>query len=143
LVRIIEKGRRMPAASRIFPGPPPGAELVPCQYVSPEGLIEGDPEEREYLYLASRDGTFSVGVWEAQPYAERIDSYVGDEFCYVIRGQVTLTGTDGSAQTFVQGDSFTMEAGWAGEWRVDKPFMKYFALSAPRSGPVSTAVEAG
>jgi uncharacterized protein len=86
----------MPAASRIFPGPPPGAELVPCQYVSPDGLIEGDPQEREYLYLTSPDGTFSVGVWEAQPY------------------------------------SFTMEAGWAGEWRVDKPFMKYFAVSTPR-----------
>jgi uncharacterized protein len=67
----------MPAASRIFPGPPPREELV-------------------------------------------------------IRGQVTLVGKDGSVQTFVEGDSFTMEAGWAGEWRVDKPFMKYFALSAPR-----------
>jgi uncharacterized cupin superfamily protein len=38
---------------------------------------------------------------------------------------------DGSVQTFVAGDSFTMEAGWAGEWRVDQPFMKYFALSTP------------
>jgi uncharacterized cupin superfamily protein len=122
----------MSAASRVFPGPPPGEELVPCQYVSPDGLIEGDPQEREYLYLTSPDGTFSVGVWEAQPYAERIDSYFGDEFCYVIRGQVTLIGKDGAAQTFVQGDSFTMEAGWAGEWRVDEPFMKYFALSTPR-----------
>jgi uncharacterized cupin superfamily protein len=73
-----------------------------------------------------------VGVWEAQPYTERIDSYVGDELCSVIRGQVTLTGEDGSVQTFVAGDSFTMEAGWAGEWPVEEPFMKYFALSTAR-----------
>jgi uncharacterized cupin superfamily protein len=44
-----------------------------------------------------------------------------------------LTAPDGSAQTFVQVDSFTMEAGWAGEGRVDQPFMKYFALSVPRT----------
>jgi uncharacterized cupin superfamily protein len=104
------------------PPSPAGARLRSCL----------DSAAAHGINLTTPDGTFSVGVWEAQPYAERIDSYFGDEFCYVIRGQVTLIGKDGSAQTFVQGDSFTMEAGWAGEWRVDKPFLKYFALSTPR-----------
>jgi hypothetical protein len=52
----------MPAVSRMFPGAPPEGELVPCQYVSPEGLIDGDPQEREFLYLTTPDGTFTVGV---------------------------------------------------------------------------------
>jgi hypothetical protein len=43
----------MPAASRIFPGPPPEQSL------------------------ASPDGTFSVGVREAQPYAERRRAVAG------------------------------------------------------------------
>ena len=47
----------MPAVSRMFPGPPPAGELVPCQYVSPEGLLDGDPREREYLYLTTPDGS--------------------------------------------------------------------------------------
>src|SRR3978361_69518 len=87
IARTVTRGRRpMPAVSRMFPGPPPEEELVPCQYVSPEGLIDGDPQEREFLYLTTPDGSFTVGVWEAQPYTERIDSYFGDEFCSVIRG---------------------------------------------------------
>ena len=39
--------------------------------------------------------------------------------------------TDGSSHTFGAGSSFTVPAGWAGEWRGDQPFMKYFALSIP------------
>jgi uncharacterized cupin superfamily protein len=44
---------------------------------------------------------------------------------------VTLPGTDGTTHSFGEGSSFTVPAGWAGEWRVDQPFMKYFALSIP------------
>ncbi len=120
----------MPA---VIPMPvPPEADLVPCQYA--QHVLEGDPQEREYLFLAAPDGSYTVGVWAAQPYTERIDSYPGDECCHVIRGRVTLTDADGSARTFTEGDTFTVEAGWAGEWRVDEPFMKYFALSIPQSG---------
>jgi uncharacterized protein len=108
---------------------PAEAELVPCHYVA--DVTDGDPQEREYLYFAAPDGRFTIGLWEAQPYTERITSYAGDEFCQVLRGQVTLTGTDGTAHTFGEGSTFTVQAGWAGEWRVDKPFMKYFALSIP------------
>jgi hypothetical protein len=111
---------------------PPEADLAPCQYA--QHVLDGDPREREHLFLTTPDGGYTVGVWAAQPYAERIDCYAGDEFCHVIRGQVTLTGTDGAAQTFAEGDTFTVEAGWAGEWRVDKPFMKYFALSIAQAG---------
>jgi uncharacterized protein len=120
----------MPA---VIPMPLPSeAGLVPCEYA--QHVLDGDPREREYVYLTTPDGSYTVGVWEAQPYTERIDSYPGNEFCYVVRGQVTLTGSDGSAQTFAEGDTFTVQAGWAGEWRVDKPFMKYFALSVPSAG---------
>jgi uncharacterized protein len=109
----------------------PGAELTPCSYVAPEGLIAGDPHEREHIYLATADGSYTVGVWEAQPYTEQIDAYPGNEFCTVVRGAVTLTTHDGQAQTFRAGDSFTIEAGWTGQWRVDEPFLKFFAVSTP------------
>lgn len=104
-------------------------QLVPCHYVA--DLTDGDPQEREYVYFAAPDGRLTIGLWEAQPYTERITSYAGDEFCHVLRGQVTLTGTDGTTHIFGAGSTFTVPAGWAGEWRVDQPFMKYFALSIP------------
>lgn len=122
----------MPAVRRVFPGPPAEEALVPCNYVSAEGLLDGDPQEREYLYLTTPDGGYTVGVWEAQPYSEKYDCYPVDEYCHVIRGQVTVVDQDGSSQIFTEGDSFVINAGWAGIWRVDEPFMKYFVLSVPR-----------
>ncbi len=44
---------------------------------------------------------------------------------------MTLTLHDGQAQTFRAWDSFTIEADWTGQWRVDEPFLKFFALSIP------------
>lgn len=110
---------------------PAETQLVPCHYAV--DITEGDPQEREYVYFAAPDGTFTVGLWEAKPFAERIASYPADEFCHVVRGQLTLTDADGTARTFRAGDTFTVQAGWAGEWRVDTPFMKYFVLSAPQA----------
>ncbi len=116
----------------VIPGTvPAAAEFVPCHYAV--DVIDGDPQEREYVYFAAPDDRFTVGLWEAQPFTERIASYPGDEFCHVVRGQVTLTDADGTSRTFGEGSSFTIQAGWAGEWRVDKPFMKYFVLSIPQT----------
>jgi hypothetical protein len=118
----------MPVVRRAFAGPPPGAELSPSRYVPSDAVLDGDPQEHEHLYFTSPDGTYTVGVWQAQPYSEQVAAYPGDEFCHVIRGQVTLVDTDGFEQTFAEGDSFVVEAGWQGVWRVDRPFLKYFAL---------------
>ncbi|WP_418061262.1 cupin domain-containing protein [Pimelobacter simplex] len=119
----------MPDVRRTFAGPPPEAELTPCSYVAADAIVDGDPQEREHLYLTTPDGSYTVGVWEAQPYAERFDGYVGNEFCTVLRGRLTLTSDDGTTQTFTAGDSYVMEKGWSGEFRVEEPFLKSFALS--------------
>ncbi|MCR1786144.1 DUF861 domain-containing protein [Nocardioides carbamazepini] len=123
----------MPDARRTYAGPPPESELTPCSYVSAAALIDGDPQEREYLYLTTPDGSCTVGVWEAQPYAERFDDYVGNEFCTVLRGRLTLTADDGTTQTFTTGESYVMEKGWSGVFRVEEPFLKSFCLSVPQS----------
>lgn len=124
----------MAAVRPAFPGPPASEEMTPCEYVRPEGILYGDPQEREYVYLATPDGSFTAGVWEAQPYSERIEGYPGNEYCQVIRGKVTLTDTDGTSQTFATGDSFVLDARWSGTWTVEEPFMKYFAISIPAGG---------
>lgn len=89
------------------------------------------PAASANTYLATADGSYTVGVWETQPYTEQIDGYPGNEFCTVVRGAVTLTAHDRQAQTFRAGDSFTIEVGCTGQWRVDEPFLKFFALSTP------------
>ncbi len=103
--------------------------LTPCSYVTADTLVSGDPREREHIY-SERNG-FVVGAWEAQPYTEHIAAYPSDEFCTVVRGSVTLTPDGGQPVTFRAGDSFSIEAGWAGTWRVEEPFLKLFAAATP------------
>jgi len=39
-----------------------------------------------------------------------------DEFVLVLEGEVTLTDPEGNAQTYREGDSFTVPKGWRGTW---------------------------
>jgi uncharacterized cupin superfamily protein len=105
--------------------------MTPSNYVTPETLREGDPAEHHTVHLSTEDSKFSVGSWRAQPYAEFIESYPGDEFTHVIEGTVVLTGDDGVANTFTAGDSYTLRRGWRGEFRVTEPLLKQFAIYVP------------
>lgn len=64
----------------------------------------------------------------AEPYAEFIESYPGDEYTRVLEGSITLTGDDGVAHTFGPGDSFTLSRGWRGHYRVTERLVKQFAI---------------
>lgn len=112
-------------------GPDAVAAMTPSSYVTPETLREGDPAEREAVHLSSADEKFTVGSWSAEPYAEFIESYPGDEYTRVLQGSITLTGEDGVAHTFGAGDSFTLAKGWRGEYRVTESLVKQFAIYVP------------
>ncbi|MCZ3388880.1 MAG: cupin domain-containing protein [Actinomycetia bacterium] len=103
--------------------------LEPTSYVTADNVLHGEPAERGTLVHTSGDGSFLVGVWSAEPYAETFPAgYPGDEFAQVIEGRLTLVDPDGSSQTFSAGDSYVMTKGWAGSFQVDTTFTKYFVL---------------
>ena len=112
-------------------GPDAVATMTASGYVTAESLREGDPAERDTIHLSSSDQKFTVGSWCAEPYAEFIDSYPGDEYTRVLTGSLTLTGDDGVAHTFGPGDSFTLAKGWRGEYRVTDFLVKQFAIYLP------------
>lgn len=107
------------------------AAMTPSTYVTAETLREGEPAEHHAVHLSAEDGKFTIGSWRAEPYAEFIESYPGDEFTHVIEGTVVLTGGDGVAHTFSAGDSYTLRRGWRGEFRVTEPLLKQFAIYVP------------
>ncbi|AKS35536.1 cupin domain-containing protein [Mycolicibacterium goodii] len=107
------------------------AAMTPSAYVTAESLREGDPAEHEAVHLSSCDGRFTVGSWRAEPYAEFIECYPGDEYTRVLEGSITLTGEDGVAHTFGPGDSFTLSRGWRGHYRVTERLVKQFAIYIP------------
>lgn len=100
----------------------------PSDYVSPAGLRDGDPNERQLVHLTSTDGKFLAGTWYAQPYAEYVEEYPGDEYTHILEGQVTLTDADGTQRTFGPGTSFMIASGWSGEYRVDARLTKEFVF---------------
>jgi uncharacterized protein len=112
-----------------IPVPPEAAAAVtPSGYVTEATLREGNPAEREAVHLSSADAKFTVGSWRAEPYAEFIENYPGDEYIRVLEGLITLTGDDGVAHTFGPGDSFTLAKRWRGGYRVTNPPVKQFAI---------------
>ncbi|MCQ8192615.1 cupin domain-containing protein [Streptomyces rugosispiralis] len=105
--------------------------LKPSDYIDPANLRTAVPAETAATHLASADEKFSIGTWRAEPYAEYIEAYPGDEYTRIIEGRVTLTQDDGTTWTFGPGDAFTIAAGWRGEYRVDEPLLKQFAYYIP------------
>jgi uncharacterized protein len=68
-----------------------------------------------------------AGEWSADVGAWRV-TYDEFEFCHVLEGACELVGDDGNAQRFSAGDSFVIEAGFAGIWRVLAPMKKRFVI---------------
>ncbi len=62
-------------------------------------------------------GEVAVAIYESA--AAVIDvshPFPYDEFVLVLEGEVTLTDLEGNAQTYREGDSFTVPKGWKGTW---------------------------
>lgn len=82
----------------------------------PAGAPEGARSERVY-----------VGEWSAGVGAWRI-AYDEWEFCHVLEGVCELVSDEGVSQRFAAGDSFVIEPGFKGVWRVLEPMRKKFVV---------------
>ncbi|MDJ0394855.1 cupin domain-containing protein [Rhodococcus sp. G-MC3] len=118
----------IPVGSRLI------EKMAPSSYVTAETLRSGDPQETEAVHLTSADSKFLTGSWSAQPYTEFIESYPGDEYTRVLEGSVTLTTDGGTPRTFTAGEAFTLTKGWRGEYRVNEPLVKQFAIYVSDEG---------
>lgn len=93
--------------------------------IAAEKRIEGAPMSETRLDY-EREGTY-VGEWSADVGAWRV-AYDEWEFCHVLEGACELIPHDGAPQRFEAGDSFVIEPGFVGVWRVLKPMRKRFVV---------------
>jgi uncharacterized protein len=79
--------------------------------------------DREFL---EKEGVFSWGTWGCE--ASKFPwSYDSNESCYLLKGKVTVTPTDGrQPATFEQGDFVTFPAGMSCTWDVSEAVHKHF-----------------
>jgi uncharacterized cupin superfamily protein len=62
-------------------------------------------------------GEVAVTIYESMPAVIDVNyPFPYDEFVLVLEGEVTLTDKEGNAQTYREGDSFTVPKGWMGTW---------------------------
>jgi uncharacterized cupin superfamily protein len=81
--------------------------------------------------LHSTDKTFTAGLYKAGASDEPIESYPEDEFCYFLRGSVTLTSSDGTVVKVKAGEAVAIHKGWKGRWTT-KGYTKYYVVYDPK-----------
>ena len=102
-----------------------GEETV--EPVAADRLIEGAPTTRTTIDYEDAEHRTFVGEWFADIGAWRV-KYEEFEFCHVLEGACELVGDDGATQKFGAGDSFVIEPGFTGVWRVTSPMRKRFVI---------------
>jgi uncharacterized cupin superfamily protein len=94
--------------------------------VAADRVTEGSPRTVSCLDY-SRDGKVFAGEWSASAGAWSV-KYEEWEFCHVLEGVCELDAGDGTRQRFGAGDSFVIEPGFSGVWRVIEPMRKRFVV---------------
>ena len=103
-----------------------GAGAPDFKPIAPDRIVEGAPMTETRLDY-ERDETTFVGEWAADLGAWRV-AYDEWEFCHMLEGVCELTPDGGETQRYKAGDSFVIEPGFAGVWRVVEPMRKRFVV---------------
>lgn len=110
--------------TRVLPALGKGAaEEAP---IAADRLLEGAPVARTTIDYERDENTY-VGEWSCGVGAWRV-SYDEWEFCYMLEGACELVSDGGDTQRFAAGDSFVIEPGFKGVWRVLAPMRKKFVI---------------
>ena len=94
----------------------------------PERLVEGHPTWNTWQVAETADGNVSTGIWEVTPGAYR--SVKGDtwEFCSILSGVSELIEDGHPPRRIGPGDTFVMNPGFVGVWRVLETTRKLWVI---------------
>lgn len=86
-------------------------------------MVEQQPSHERLAQL----GVFSWPVWSCEV-SEFSWHYKQREFCYLLEGEVVVTGDEGASVDIAAGDLVSFPAGLACQWTVLKPVRKQYRL---------------
>jgi uncharacterized protein len=115
---------------RLLPGGDPETGMQPSNLTGPGAFTSKDHTERNHTFFTTADESILSGVWECAPCKEEIESYPVHEMMTVISGSVTLTNTDGQAETFTSGDVFFVPKGTKCTWHITETLRKFYMIVA-------------
>ena len=77
----------------------------------------GLPQQYEHTYFEDEALGLSAGVWTTTDMQEAFGPYPGDEFMWVLEGQVAMLDGDGNATHVKQGETFCIRNGIPVSWK--------------------------
>ena len=110
----------------VFKFPAPGSTPITSD-LDGWRVVEGRPTMKTWIQHTSTDGSVISGTWEATPGSYHA-TYAAYEFVHLVQGQITITPDGGQPVTVGPGDAFTVEPGFAGVWKIEKPVKKHFCI---------------
>jgi uncharacterized cupin superfamily protein len=109
-----------------------GVNAPEIEQGKPERVLSGNPVTKLQNYYTDPTGQFFSGIWESAPGKWEVN-YSEEEFCAILAGKVTLTGEDGTAETFQTGDAFIIPRGFKGTWETIEAVKKWYVIFEPKS----------
>jgi len=103
-----------------------GEAVADRKPVEADRLVDGAPVTETRLDYAQGETTYA-GEWASDVGAWRV-KYEEFEFCHMLEGVCELTPDGSTPQRFKAGDSFVIEPGFVGVWRVLEPMRKRFLV---------------
>jgi ethanolamine utilization protein EutQ len=76
----------------------------------------------------SQDKHLKSGLFSSKSGQGNEDSYPVDEFMFFIKGELTLTSTDGTALQVHAGEAIFVPKGWKGTWNTKTGFTKFYTV---------------
>ncbi len=95
--------------------------------IAEDRVVDGAPTGRALNQYTNTKENFFAGVWESTEGCWNLN-YTEDEMCVIIEGEAIITDAEGVETRVVQGDSFTVPAGFKGTWRTIGHVKKWYAI---------------
>jgi len=114
---------------RLEPHGPAGTGMAEMQLDAADFQSEL-PVQHIHLYFEDEELGLSVGVWDTTSMQEAFGPYPGDEFMWVLEGQVSMVDGDGGATLVEQGQTFCVRNAIPISWKQQGYLRKFFMICA-------------
>lgn len=110
---------------------------MPKMELDPADFQSDLPEQHLHVYYEDEALGLSLGVWTTTSMQETFGPYPGDEFMWVLEGQVAMVDGDGNETRVKQGETFCVRNAIPISWKqvgfLRKFYMTYDNPNAPTS----------
>ena len=111
-----------------IPTSAPFGSLEPTDYIPPETVQSGAPNERGRSLYADQTGQLDAGVWECEPGGWPVVDRPDMEIATILSGSGVITDADGTTHDIAAGSVVTLPKGWTGRWDITKTVRKVYVI---------------